>query len=107
MFWPDLRTRDRQPELMDDPALDRASHQQALKGLERVNLISNIAGVLWRAVRPVCEAVPDRPVRVLDVGCGGGDNSLGLWRVARRAGRDIVIGGCDISEQALGIAAER
>ena len=35
----DLSRRDRQPELMDDPALAESLHRQALRGLERVNRI--------------------------------------------------------------------
>ena len=103
----DLTRRDRQPELMDDPALDEGLHRQALRGLERVNRISGIARLIWRSVRPLCAEIPDRPVRVLDVGCGGGDISVGVWRQAQRAGRPIQVGGCDISPKALRMSTER
>lgn len=92
---------------MDDPALDERLHRQALKGLERINWISGIPGLLWRAVRPLCDDITGRPVRVLDVGSGGGDISVKLWRRARRAGRTIQVGGCDISPQAIRMARER
>lgn len=103
----DLSRRDRQPELMDDPALDESLHRQALRGLERVNRISGIARLLWRTVRPLCDEVRGRPLRVFDVGCGGGDIILGVWKRARRAGRPIEIGGCDVSPKALRLSAER
>ena len=32
-----LRRRCRQPELMDQPGLSAAEHEQALRGLERIN----------------------------------------------------------------------
>ena len=102
-----LSARDRQPELMDDPALDEGSHRQALRGLERVNRISGIARLIWRAVRPLCREVTGRPVRVLDVGCGGGDISVGVWKQARRAGFPLQLGGCDISPKALRMSTER
>ena len=85
-LFPNLALRDRRPELMDDPALDESLHRQALKGLERVNWISGIPGLLWRTIRPLCDEVRDRPVRVLDVGSGGGDISVKLWKKAAAAG---------------------
>lgn len=103
----DLSHRDRQPELMDDPALAESLHRQALRGLERVNRISGIASLLWRSIRPLCHENRQRPVRVFDVGCGGGDISVGVWRLARRAGYDVQIGGCDISPKALQMSSER
>ena len=103
----DLSRRDRQPELMDDPALAESLHRQALRGLERVNRISGIASLLWRAIRPLCESDRTRPVRVFDVGCGGGDISVGIWRKAQRAGYRVQIGGCDISPKALQMSTER
>jgi 2-polyprenyl-3-methyl-5-hydroxy-6-metoxy-1,4-benzoquinol methylase len=103
----DLSRRDRQPELMDDPALAESLHRQALRGLERVNRISGIASLLWRTIRPLCRRHPDRPLRVFDVGCGGGDISVGVWKKAQRAGCPIQIGGCDISPKALRMSTER
>jgi 2-polyprenyl-3-methyl-5-hydroxy-6-metoxy-1,4-benzoquinol methylase len=107
LLLPNLSARDRQPELMDDPALDEGLHRQALRGLERVNIISGIPGLLWRAVRPLTAEITDRPVRVLDVGCGGGDISVALWKKSRFAGRPLQIGGCDISPKAIRMATER
>lgn len=92
---------------MDDPALDEGLHRQALRGLERVNRISGIARLIWSGVRPLCREITDRPVRVLDVGCGGGDISVGVWKQARRAGIRLQIGGCDISPKALRMSTER
>lgn len=103
----DLTRRDRRPELMDDPALDEGLHRQALRGLERVNRISGISRLIWRSVRPLCDEITDRPVRVLDVGCGGGDISVGVWKQARRDGKGIQVGGCDISPKALRMSRER
>jgi 2-polyprenyl-3-methyl-5-hydroxy-6-metoxy-1,4-benzoquinol methylase len=103
----DLSHRDRQPELMDDPALAESLHRQALRGLERVNRISGIASLLWRSIRPLCDQHPSRPLRVFDVGCGGGDISVGVWRKAQRAGYNLQIGGCDISPKALRMSTER
>ena len=92
---------------MDDPELDERLHRQALLGLERINRISGVAAVLFRALRPLCDEIADRPLRVLDVGCGGGDVGIDIWRQAQRWGCDLEVGGCDISELAIRMATER
>jgi len=107
MPFPNLSVRDRRDELMDDPDLDEGVHRQALRGLQRINRISAIPSLLYRSIVRQCEWPASRPLRVLDVGCGGGDVSVGLWRRAQRAGRPIHIGGCDISPKAIRMSQER
>ena len=83
---------------MDEPHLDEHLHAQALQGLRRINRLSGTGSVLWQAVKEVAERNRDRPLRLLDVGCGGGDLAVAL---ARRAGSEAIgiqIDGCDISE---------
>ena len=46
-----LATRDRQPELMDQPGLAEDRHVQALRSLVRINWLSGSAGILWRPIR--------------------------------------------------------
>jgi 2-polyprenyl-3-methyl-5-hydroxy-6-metoxy-1,4-benzoquinol methylase len=102
-----LFVRDRQPEVMDQPDLDPAAHHRALRGLARINVWSRSAAALWPVVVAAARAVPDRPLRVLDVATGAGDVPLGLWRRARRAGLPIELAGCDISPTALDHARKR
>ena len=101
-----LRTRDRRPELMDDPALDPAEHRRALAGLARINRWSDSAGLLWPAIRELARSL-GRTVRVLDVATGSGDVPLDLWRRAKRTGLSVELSGCDISEVALAEARKR
>ncbi|MEX1081380.1 MAG: methyltransferase domain-containing protein [Halofilum sp. (in: g-proteobacteria)] len=105
---PVLRDRRRQPEWMDDPALAPEAHRHALAGLARLNRIADSAGALWRALRPTLEArIRRQPVRVLDLACGGGDVTLGLWQRARRAKVPLALTAWDASELALTVARER
>ena len=95
-----LRQRRRLPEIMDQPDLRPARHVKALHGLARVNFMSGSAGILWRPLADLARRL-GRPIRVLDVGAGGGDVPLRLWRRARRAGLVFRIDGCDLSPVAV------
>jgi SAM-dependent methyltransferase len=85
---------------MDDPELEPARHQRALNALATVNLLSGTARRVWRECRRLGLA-PGRPLRVLDLACGGGDVVVALSRRARRAGLPLEIHGCDRSPVAL------
>lgn len=101
-----LRRRRRLPELMDQPGLDRSRHFEALRGLERINHVSRSSYAFWPAVRRMARS-SGQPVRVLDLATGAGDVPIGLWRLARRAGIELEIAGCDRSSQALEYARQR
>lgn len=102
-----LKTRDRQPERMDDPALDREEHILALQGLRRINWISRSVSCLWNPIAAAFPAERDEPLRILDIGCGGGDVATGIWQRAQEAGRDVQMVGCDISDVAISTATTR
>jgi 2-polyprenyl-3-methyl-5-hydroxy-6-metoxy-1,4-benzoquinol methylase len=102
---PNLSRRRLQPEVMDQPGLDRGRHFQALRGLERINFWSRSAAIL----RPSLADLARRggPVRVLDVATGGGDVPVRLWRWARRAKLPLNFAGCDVSPDAVEYAGGR
>jgi len=90
---------------MDDPGLDRARHAVALEALRTVNVLSGTAGRVWRELLRAGLA-PGRPLRVLDVACGGGDVAVSLARRAARAGLPMEMEGCDRSPVALAHARD-
>lgn len=96
----DLSERRVGVELMDAPDLDPARHLRALEGLARVNAVSLSAGRVWAEIEQLAR-LGVRPVRVLDVACGGGDVLAALARRAARAGFDVQLSGCDRSRTAL------
>jgi 2-polyprenyl-3-methyl-5-hydroxy-6-metoxy-1,4-benzoquinol methylase len=103
----DLTVRHRVAELMDQPGLDQQLHQQALSGLRRVNWFSRSSAILWPAIRDLTKYITRRPLRIVDVACGGGDIVVSVARLAARAGIDVEIAGCDISPYAVGHAQRR
>ncbi|MAJ46872.1 MAG: hypothetical protein CBC35_06140 [Planctomycetes bacterium TMED75] len=94
------------PELMDDPKLDPLLHAQALRGLARLNLLAGSDRIPWKPLR---RWIGQRrgPFDVLDIATGSGDVPLGLGIRARRAGIDLVLHGCDVSDFALDQARQR
>ena len=106
MHWQPLGKRNRQPEWMDQSGIDAAAHDQALNGLRRINAFSGAAGSLFRPIQSLAVALDhSRPLRVLDVACGGGDNTIALAERCRRQGLAVHIDGCDRSQQAVAIAS--
>lgn len=104
MFLASLRSRHRIPELMDDPAIDPGEHRRALKGLVRLNRVSDSAGVLWPEIAKLSARLR-RTVRVLDVATGSGDVPRKLLARANRNGVSLELSGCDISPTAIEEAA--
>ncbi len=97
----DLSARCRLPEVMDSPDLAPARHRRALSGLRRINRLSNAAGQLLAEITPLALERRGRPLRVLDLACGGGDVAVALEASARRKGLDLEVSGCDVSQTAL------
>jgi len=106
-IWPDLKERNRHPEWMDDPQLDQRLHQQALKGLSRVNWVTRTHRLLWRPIETYCRENHLNSVSVLDLGCGSGDLLVWLKTKARSKGIDLKTTGCDLSPVALEAARRR
>lgn len=99
-----LARRQRLPELMDQPGLDPAEHERALAGLRRINAISRCSASLFAPIRELAERLPQRPLRVLDLACGGGDTAIDLALMARRGGIELILEGCDLNPEAVTIA---
>lgn len=91
---------------MDRPDVDAAEHRHALAALARINWLSDSSGIFWPALQRLAREV-GRPLRVLDLACGGGDVTIALARRARRAGVACEFAGCDLSPVALEVARSR
>lgn len=84
---------------MDSPELDAALHRGALTGLRTINRVSRTASAIWGHLR--CHRPADRPLRVLDVACGGGDVLISIHALASRERADVQLLGIDRSPTAV------
>ena len=105
MIWgAALNNRDRQPEVMDQPGLDPKEHAKALMGLRRINTISRCSAGLFRPIEALAITQPAKPLRVLELACGGGDTAIDLALMAKRKGLSLDIHACDLNPEAVAIA---
>ena len=96
--------RDLTPEIMDDLDLDKASHEKALAGLERINALSFAARSFWAPLQAQAIQAGSNKIYVLDIACGGGDLTRELTRKARAENLPIVFEGCDFNPRAVDYA---
>ena len=94
-------------ELMDDPDCDPQRLRRTLKRFTLINrVVSQWDGVYRSHIQPVLAGlVPrGRPVRVLDIGCGGGDVLRRIVQHARSDGFDVIALGIDPDSHAIDVA---
>lgn len=97
-------------ELMDDPACDAVRLRRTLERFRVVNqLISGWGGVYRDLIRPIARAraAAGQPLRVLDIGCGGGDVIERVLALARADGADAQGLGIDPDARSLAVATAR
>lgn len=94
-------------ELMDDPACDPERLRRTLRRFGIVNRAVSLWGAVYRArLRPVLRGL-ERPARILDIGCGGGDVLHRLVRLAHRDGLEVEALGVDPDPRAIEVAQRR
>lgn len=103
---PAIGNRQRVPELMDEPGIDPAALDHALRGIARINAFSLTARHLWRRLQRIARERRLTRLRILDVGCGNADVTLGVARRARRSGLNVELFGCDQTAVAVDAARE-
>jgi SAM-dependent methyltransferase len=91
---------------MDAPDLAPARFTETLRGLRRVNIVTRSTVLMWPDLEASVRRCAARPLRVLDVACGGGDVLIALWHRAKRAGLRVELVGCDVSPAAVQFASE-
>lgn len=101
-----LHTRSYEPELLDEDALPFEAIRRNMQELEIINkwlgghriTLKGFAALLAHAPR-------NRPLRICEIGCGGGDNLAAISRKARQQGIDVHCTGIDINESCIVVAS--
>ena len=96
--------RDRRPELMDQPGLDPADHDRALRGLRRINAVSGCVPGLFCHLESLALENPATPLSVLELACGGADTAIKLAALAQQRQLKMTIHACDLNPEAVRIA---
>ena len=96
--------RDRKPEVMDQPGLDPAEHDRALRGLRRINAVSRCVPGLFRHLETLALESPGDPLSVLELACGGAGTAIDLAALAKRRQLNWTIQACDLNPEAIRIA---
>lgn len=100
-----LATRSRQAELMDDPDVDPADLDHAMRHLEIVNRRLNGYGPTMAGINKLMPAGA-KEFSLLDVGCGSGDTLRHIAHWSRRRGLAARLTGIELSAQSARRAAE-
>lgn len=101
----DLSVRSSEREWLDDPDVLPADLAAALADLDRFNRAMLGHWPILRWLASATRDVPkDRPVAILDVGCGSGDLLRAVRRWATRENRAATLIGIDLNPDAVAIA---
>ncbi len=86
-------------ELMDDPEADIGMLERTYRRFRLVNALVSRPGLLYR--REIRPRARRGPIRILDIGAGGGDVCRMIAARLRRAGLDAEITALDADERAV------
>ncbi len=104
----DLRYRHDRPELMDDLNLASDALRQNLDELETINTwLGGYTPVTGGLETLRTEWPRDRPLRLADIGCGGGDTLRVIAKWARRHGLAIELIGIDANAFMIDYARQK
>jgi len=99
--------RRRTTELMDDPGIDRAELDRALRFIRWANRhLGGVEAMLGPLRRWARWWPPGRPIRMLDIATGSADLPVAARRWALRAGIDLRVVGVDVHATTLDLARE-
>ncbi len=102
MFWnKKFKSRSNQIELMDDPTLRGDALQQNLEELEQVNIWLGGYAIILDTLEHLHIAgffKAAKPIRIVDVGCGGGDTLRCVARWARKQNLKLELIGLDFND---------
>jgi SAM-dependent methyltransferase len=102
-----LKQRSNQPELMDDLSLSGDELRRNLEELETINTWLGGYKVVLDALEKLLAGYEGPPLRLADIGCGGGDTLRHIARWARRRKLPLQLTGIDANNFMVQYARQR
>lgn len=102
-----LKERSNQLELMDDLSLSGDELRRNLEELEVINTWLGGYKVVLDALEQLLAGYSGPPLRLADIGCGGGDTLRHIAKWARRKGIPLRLTGIDANDFMVGYARQR
>ncbi|RYZ23201.1 MAG: methyltransferase domain-containing protein [Chitinophagaceae bacterium] len=103
-----LRTRTYEKELLDRDDIPFADIARNMEELDVINTRLGGHAITTAGLRALLRnRKPGGPVRVLEIGCGGGDNLRALARWAKRNKVAVSLTGVDINPECIAFARQR
>ena len=105
MLLPDLRHREREPEWMDAPGVDRALLDDSLRYIRRVNtLLLYTRATLSHLARFSRRWRRGERITIVDFATGSADVPMAVVKWAKRRGFDVRVVGIDLHETTCDVA---
>ena len=80
MAYPNFKIRSAEKEYLDAPHIPQRALFQNLSELDTINRLLGGYRVLLRGVKKLLPFATDQPIRILDIGSGGGDSLANIYR---------------------------
>lgn len=90
-----LKNRSHITEKMDNLHLDGPELEQTLNGLSVINALLGNTSATFKAIRKELKKHPNETIRIIDLGCGGGDNLRRISKWCYQNNRPVNLIGID------------
>lgn len=104
MQMPDLSIRSKELEIMDEPDIPKEDIRNALREIETIN---RLLGGYHIVLEALDELRLQDPLRIMDIGCGGGDMLRRISGWAKKRNKKVLLQGVDLNPDITEFARER
>jgi len=103
---PDFSKRSKEKELIDDAA--SITEAESIRNLKELDMFNRLTGSIRRTIRYLKPYMPPaKPLRVVDIGCGGGEFLISLDNWSRKNNRNLKLTGIDNNQLAVDYVSKR
>lgn len=96
---PDFSDRSSKKELLDDPAVPFPDIRQNMRELDRINTLLGGHAITKKGFRQLL--ANRKEISICEIGCGGGDNLLVIYKWCKKSGVKAKLTGVDINAHCI------